>query len=157
MFIKYVSSRRNTTQDNDITIQTTTWTLFRKSKFFISVLLITTYFILTVVPSLIRAIFSLVNPDWRLTNEKLSIFRQLNVYFIFSSTVSQTTDAFIYIFLQKQVRHLFCKTFNFNFCSRTTSTTSSTVIEYTNIAPTRNENIELQNISSSASSDVTNI
>ena len=145
MFAKYVTSRRNT-QNNNMT-QTTTWTLFKNSKFFISVILITTYLIFTVVPYLTRATYKLLNPDLRPSSEKLSLFQQLNYYAIFSSRISQIVDAAIYIFLQKKVRKMLYNTNVCRYCLTIVRTLTRFIRGRRIVNEDGEENINCQNIS----------
>ena len=80
-----------------------------------------------------------VNPDYRSVSEKYTISIHLNIYTYISATLSQTVDAVIYIFLQKDIRELFCETFNLQRCT----TIRFHIILYRLIGGRRNEAVTI--------------
>ena len=80
-----------------------TWELFKVSKFFIPVLLISSFLIFVVVPSLTRSIYSAFNKP-----SKTQIYYDF-AYFL-SHRISFIVDAFIYTYFQKSVRNFLMKT-----------------------------------------------
>lgn len=76
--------------------------IFRKSRFFISVILIGSYMLLTVMPGLIRSMIILLK-----ANENIRTY--VSMYYLISSRISHSVDGAIYIFLQSDVRKLLYK------------------------------------------------
>lgn len=113
MFIRYVKSQRqvrrlahsNSEENNSIL------SVFVKSKFFLSVILIASYLVLTVLPCLVRSLWYISFPG--------TMTYAMTAYYLFSTRLSHTADAFIYTFMQKRVRELLwkkmkCSCFRFN-------------------------------------------
>ena len=109
MFRTYLKSRRNCQTNNYLTTQITVWKLFKNSNFYISTLLVATYFVFMVIPRLTQTIYYIDNNRWTIS---------ILYYYMISARVSYLVDALIYIYLQKPVRQLFFKTFN---CGRSVS------------------------------------
>lgn len=99
MFQRFSHSRRRFSQAcvaNNCHKQTLLQ-IFRHSKFFVSILVITSFLLLMVIPSLIHSLSKMSGYD----------MPQKVVFFTFISvTLSDTADGLIYIFLQKSVRSL---------------------------------------------------
>lgn len=96
MFYKFISSRRKTRrpQPNENTIRHA----FRHSKFFVSIMLITSFLILMVIP--FSAITLLM---------KKKLVTEYKKHMDFSVLLSDTMDGLIYVFLIPSVRKLFWK------------------------------------------------
>ena len=135
MFVRYMNSRRRTSTTTSSTVQPSPWYLFKSSKFSISILLVSSYLILMVLPSLTRTIYFLVNGNGH-------EFDFLQYYFLISSHISITTDALIYIFLQKHVRDKFFKSLKCQIVCTTVSTTARTPSSSITQGRPRNEIIE---------------
>lgn len=79
---------------------TSFYKIFVNSRFILPVILIGGYLVLTVVPCLIRAFYYCLFPT------SLTTMTYLNYYYVLSTRLSFTVDGVIYIFVQKDVRHL---------------------------------------------------
>ena len=92
---KKISSIRNTTS----------WVVrtFRTSNFSIPFLLILTYLVLTVIPSITRSFCSLLGYD---------IPYEWTFFYLCSVRISYTVDGIIYVFLQQRVRRLLWRKMN---------------------------------------------
>ena len=91
MFLKFARSRRNTSAP-----QSSLFNIFINSRFFVPVLLIASFLLLTVIPNLIRSfafvtgitiskqisLYILVSTKGRLTNRYVLFKRQLDVYIL---------------------------------------------------------------------------
>ena len=100
MFNKFHNSQRvarSTNQSNQSRLNT-----FRHSKFYICVLLLTSFLILLVIPYILYLIYRITG--WSLPTNYFTYFR-------LSMFLSDSVDALIYIFLQPSVKKLFLKTF----------------------------------------------
>ena len=94
MFTKFVSSQRLVSQNDE---QESLFTIFRNSKFYISILLISAFLLLTVIPGLIIAVLKLT---------KFSGSDSFYLYTTISFCLSTTVDAIIYTFMKDDVRTL---------------------------------------------------
>ena len=97
MFSKYVQSKRTFEQSDSSAI-----TLFLHSRFFIPVLLISSYLIFTVIPTIIVIVWW-----WTSPNYAVEAFRIFVMCTKISVRLSCTVQAFIYLFIKPQVRTLF--------------------------------------------------
>ena len=88
MFLKYIKSRRSSMSTHQ-----SKFFLFRTSKFYVSLLLITSFIILSVIPSLIMSSSPI---DESLNNNYL--------YLEITSVLSDTVDGVIYVLLYAPVR-----------------------------------------------------
>ena len=102
IFNKYRHTRIRPSQDNngrssaDISI----FTIFRNSKFFVSVLLISTFLLFVELPGLIFLLVAFVY--------KRRTYVMGSCYMILYN-ISNTVDVFVYVYFQKDVRKLFWK------------------------------------------------
>ena len=97
IFYKYLQSQRNMLINNAKSLSV--WQMFRTSKFFISVLLVSSFFVFWVVPTLIVNIYGLMSEENKsLTNYALTNY--VNVSYIISDLV----DGIIYVFLRPSVQ-----------------------------------------------------
>ena len=94
---------RNSTNQNRSVFQ-----VFRKSKFYIPVLWITSFVIFTIVPDLIY-LFTSINQD-------VSLPVSLHACCYTSYAISTLVDGCVYVYLQKQVRRLLRRKCNEFFC-----------------------------------------
>lgn len=99
LFLKYYNSklrlaRFNNNEDGNSLIQT-----FRKSRFFITALLVGNYLLLTVLPTLVEYV-------WYMTYYDVLHLHIVIGVSVFGSRLSKTLEAFVYIFLQTSVRNL---------------------------------------------------
>ena len=97
MFMKYARSKRNSTQTFSNSVEAPLLQIFINSRFFISLVLISTYLILTVIPSLTRTIHYLAG---------YKVPYSLTFSYLISTRLSYTVDGCIYTFLQKSVRDI---------------------------------------------------
>ena len=104
MFVKYVKSKRSfhgNIHGNSSTSSTSSTSsivvIFSQSRFFISVLLVASYLLLSVIPYL-------MNTVWFLVDHKGS--KSFKIYPQISRRVSHTVDSVIYIFIQPPVRKM---------------------------------------------------
>ena len=112
MFMKYLKSKRIFQQPDSTSLSARK--IFLRSRFFISVLLISSFLVLTVIPTLVCNIWALTSPHtFRMTNEPARIFM---IYTNVSIRLTHTIDAVIYIFLQPRVRRLLIQKI---FCRKT--------------------------------------
>lgn len=95
MFVMFAISRRNVSPNET---RESLCTIFSKSKFYTSVLLVSSFLVLTVIPSVISLI--------------LRTYDIQEVYMLISRNFSFTVDAVIYIFMQASVRKLLYKKFH---------------------------------------------
>ena len=96
LFVKYLQSRRNNIQRNPAdNVRISPWKAFVGSRFFISVLLIGSYLLLTSVPSLVRTALG-----WTTTDSSGNLSYEV------LSRLSYTVDAIIYIYVSKPVRNI---------------------------------------------------
>ena len=86
--------------------------IFLKSNFFIPVTVISTYVLLTVVPSVGYTVY------WASDSALSSAWTNFYQYHQISIRISHTIDALLYIFLQKKVRRLLYKKLTFQ-CNTT--------------------------------------
>ena len=123
MFFKYATSRRESMMSAPSQLRVlnrpprkhsnmrrksfTLFNLFIRSKFLVSVVLILTYLILTVIPTLVRTVFYLAG--YRLPYS-------FSFWYFVSTRISDTLDGIIYTFLQKRVRHLLKQKCQFGGC-----------------------------------------
>ena len=102
MFQKFLLSRRSlTTSDTE---PLSAWKTFRKSKFFVCVMLVSSFLVLWVLPTVINTIGSLPTA----LPERNSPILQ---YVLISVILSDTADGIIYVFLTPDVRNLLKKMF----------------------------------------------
>jgi hypothetical protein len=92
MFLTFARSRSNT-----IAPQSSLFNIFINSRFFICVLLMTSFLLLTVIPNLIR-LFAFAT--------SITLSKQVWLYIFLSTLLSDFIDAIVYIFLQPDVRKL---------------------------------------------------
>ena len=97
MFYQFKTSRRLTSGNGN---RQTLCSIFLNSKFYISVLLISTFLVFTAIPGLIFTVF-FINPG--------NISPEIDIYAITSINISFTVDAAIYIFMHDSVRKLLIK------------------------------------------------
>ena len=98
MFYKFLSSRRRTSGGG--TAQPSALYIFTHSKFFICIILVSTFLILMVIPTSIGTLSLIIdNP----------LSRSFDKYLHISVILSDTADVFIYVFLQPSVRKLLLK------------------------------------------------
>lgn len=98
MFMVFAHSKRRLSRRDDNGKQVSLYKHFTNSRFFLSVTLIGSYLVLTVIPSIVRAIWYLTSPE--------SLPITLFICIAILKTLSLTVDAIIYIFLQKNVLKL---------------------------------------------------
>ena len=135
MFFKFVQSRRLTMPRDTDAPQETLFHIFVNSRFFISVMLISSYIILAVIPIVIRSLYAINNlPTY------------LHIYTIISITLSDTADAVIYIFMDRQVRKFLWQNVSMFTCKRSHVFVSNP-----------NENVILSNANSNTQTAVSNI
>lgn len=82
--------------------------IFIESRFFLSVILIGSYLLLTVFPSLIRAIWYLVSYS--------TFTYHMTAYYLLSTRLSHTVDAVLYIFAQRSVRDVIFRKYRAERC-----------------------------------------
>ena len=99
MFVKYVRSKRNFAQNNNTSI----FQIFIRSRFFIPVLLISTYLVFVIIPLIIAYVMMYNINNVRERKRILTIIFQMNTVLF---PLSCTADVIIYIFLQQSVRQL---------------------------------------------------
>lgn len=97
MFYTHIRSQRYFTDIDDVTSHVTAFSIFRRTKFFVSILIIISFIVFTVLPDLIFGIHGV-----RTNNKHISY--AFRVYLLISFSLSDTVDSVIYIFLQKSVR-----------------------------------------------------
>ena len=107
MFFKFVQSRRLTMPRNPDAPQETVFHIFVNSRFFISVMLISSYIILAVIPLVIRSFY---------TTNNLPTY--LNIYVNISLMLSDSADAVIYIFMDRTIRKIWRQKFSMFTCRR---------------------------------------
>lgn len=92
IFSRYVTSRRlvSHTERNESMLQ-----IFRNSKFYVTILLISSFLVLTVIPGSILSIFAYTN---------IEVSESFYVYTTVSFCLSTTADVIIYLFMHKTVR-----------------------------------------------------
>ena len=93
MFVVFVRTRRRT-QRNHLSL----WKIFKTSRFYFSFLLVGSFVMLTVVPS----IYLFILLESGLYSKSIKI---LDACYLLSSTV----DVFLYVFAQRKVREMFIK------------------------------------------------
>ena len=102
MFRKLVHSQRYfARRRNEKIPQVSLLKIFINSRFFISGLLVSSYLILTVIPSLTRSIHYIAG---------YKVPYSLTLFYLISTRLSYTVDGIIYTFLQKSIRDLLMKT-----------------------------------------------
>ena len=84
-----------TTQTSNASSQSTFVYIFKHSRFYVSIVIISSYLTIMVVPNLIRSGF---------TGSNFS--KQFSLYYYTSSALSDTVDSMVYVFLQPKVRRL---------------------------------------------------
>ena len=94
MFIKFSKSSRTTKQETNG--RTSLWNVFKRSRFFVSLLLISSCLVFNVVP---RLVYSFI-----LINDPAVAYNSFFAYVSISVAVGDTADSVIYIFLQPFVR-----------------------------------------------------
>ena len=99
MFTVFVRSRRRTNSDQ----QQSLLQLFAHSKFYVAILLISTFIVMQGIP----ALFFIYYTQFSNSNNGLVISNwRLFVYYAITVTLSDTTDAMIYVFLYNPIRNL---------------------------------------------------
>ena len=112
IFYKYVESKRRFEAEFSSSTETdsgsvvagslsTKFRLFCETRFFVSVLLVTSFLVFTVIPELVLGILEMHAPD-----DAHILSPQFRQYLIISFSVSDTFDAVVYIFLQRRVREI---------------------------------------------------
>ena len=104
IFHKYVQSQRNTLIKN--TKALSIWQVFQSSKFFISVLLVSSFLVLWVAPTLIVSIYGLSKQSETRRNESLKGYTNI------SYIISDLVDGIIYVFLRTTVQDELKKKFS---------------------------------------------
>ena len=124
MFVSYIRSRRRTisVSPTDDESQPSTFQLFRRSKFYISLLLITSFLVFMLIPWMILTI----------TEENLPPL--VVMVLVLSTSFSDTLDFFIYVFFYRPVYQWF-KGFSKTVTSQN-SRSSDTVSDVTNVTET---------------------
>ena len=102
MFYVFVRSRRSTCQDQ----QQSVFKMFTRSKFYIAIVLISTFLLLAVIP---RLLYCFIHQH---DSEPYKIIKYI-LYIV--ASISDTTDAFIYIFFYTPVQKLMIKNFRWLF------------------------------------------
>lgn len=97
MFLNHARSKRHTARKRSTVAPPSLYSIFTKSRFFISALLVLTYLVLTVIPSLTRAVYLIGG---------YKVPYPLTFAYLVSTRVSYTVDGVIYTFLQKCIREL---------------------------------------------------
>ena len=100
MFLKFADSRRVTMQTDPDAPRQSLFRIFLNSRFFVSIILVMSYLIFMIIPSLIRVFYYIADvhmPD--------ILFEYINI----SVTLSDTADGIIYIFMDRSVRKLLVK------------------------------------------------
>lgn len=100
MFKKFVRSRRSV---STISINSSGFQLFQTSKFYISVLIITSFLLLAVIPNILTSICTYFEIEYT-----TGVF----VYVSISESLSDTADGVIYVFMYKPVRAILTKKTN---------------------------------------------
>ena len=100
IFCKYALSRRRISISSNNRNVESSFQIFIRSPFFVPVLLILSFIIFTVFPNLIFAYYEF-------SGEEISYTLDVICYILFAT--SDLCDAFIYIFVQKQVRNTLLK------------------------------------------------
>ena len=128
MFFKFAQSRRLTMPRNPDAPQETLFHIFVNSRFFISVMLISSYIILSVTPVVIRSFYTSTNfPSYVIIYNNISVI------------LSDTADAVIYIFMDKQVRKILWQKVSMLICRRSHAFAS---IPNENVTPNANSNTQ---------------
>ena len=135
MFFKFVQSRRLTMPRNPDATQETFFHIFVNSRFFISVMLISSCIILAVIPVVIRSFYTMTNlPTY------------LIIYINISLMLSDTADAVIYIFMDRKVRKILWQKCSMLTCRRSHA-----------FASIPNENVTPSNANSNTQTTVSNV
>lgn len=95
IFRRYISSHQRTRSNSDVCERETAWQLFRKTRFFIAIGLISSFFLFMAIPDITLTALILMNkpvPDTLLKA------------FLFLGAISDLIDALIYIFMRDEVR-----------------------------------------------------
>ena len=100
MFLKFANSRRVTTERDPEDPRQSLGRIFLNSRFFISIMLVLSYLILMIIPSLIRTFYFITGTR---------VPKLVNVYIDISITLSDTADGIIFIFMNPSVRTLLLK------------------------------------------------
>ena len=100
MFLRFAQSRRATTQTDSDSPQQSLMSIFLNSRFFVSIMLVTSYLIFMIIPSLIRTFYYIAD-----AHMPHILFDYINI----SVTLSDTADGIIYIFMDRSVRKLLLK------------------------------------------------
>ena len=103
MFKKFLHSRRSLVSSEDPTHKVSAWQTFRKSKFFICVLLVSSFLVFSSLPTLIQKLRTLITGTPH--NQAPIFLRYVNI----SLLLSDTADGLIYVFLKPDVRKLLKK------------------------------------------------
>lgn len=106
LFILHLKSERKIRRISSSASGTSILSIFKQSRFSIIAILITSYIVLTIVPSVFRIVIWVFYP---LSTIKYTV----EIYYLFSTRLSSTVDGIVYIFLQKTIRQLlvsFCTT-----------------------------------------------
>ena len=103
------------------------------SRFFIPCILMGTYLIFTVIPSMIVSI-------WHIKSPNSSYFKAIVTFYRSSEKLSQTVDSIIYIFLQRPVRQLllqqlWCQSGSIECCISNAQDTQSGHYQRTTMSP----------------------
>ena len=102
MFKTYLKSSKNSQINNRNVIQLTAWTLFRNSNFFFPTLLVMTYLMFMVSPTITLEIYY-IKKEW---NNGFLHKLKIHYYYYIPARFSFLIDALIYVYLQKKVRNL---------------------------------------------------
>ena len=101
MFCRFAKSRRSFRRSiSQSSEEVSLLDIYLNSRFYVSVMLILSYLILMVGPSLTRAYFNIM---------EIPMSKSLRTYIDISVTLSDTADGIIYIFMDRKVRTLFMK------------------------------------------------
>ena len=118
MFSRFRASCRDS-----LSVRISSITIFRRSKFFVAVLLVTSFLILLVLPNLLRTICTM--SSCRLVPENGGF----NFYFSISVSISDSVDGLIYVMFYAPVRNVFRRKLNavLRFCNQKISAASGDV------------------------------
>ena len=118
MFARFRASCRES-----ISAHISSITIFRRSKFFVAVLLVTSFLILLVLPNLLRTICTMSNCGLVPENGGF------NFYFSISVSISDSVDGLIYVMFYAPVRNVFRRKLNavLRFCNQKISAANGDV------------------------------
>ena len=100
MFTVFVQTNRRTSSSQQLSLLR----IFARSKFYVAVLLISTFSILQVIPFLVWHYYKYIS-------SATGLHRKIYLYYIVSSNLSDTADALIYIFLYRPVQGILSRNF----------------------------------------------